>query len=102
MESVCSHLGPGVDPAPAPVTPDGCTDCLRIGSGWVNLRICLTCGNVGCCNSSPNRHATGHHQATGHPLVRSFQPGQDWWWCYPDEVMFTVPGTPPAPSFGST
>ena len=65
------------------VTPSaqGCEECLAIGSGWVHLRLCLTCGHVGCCDSSPNRHATGH------PVVRSFEPGEDWKWCYVDELM---------------
>ena len=65
----------------------GCEDCLRIGGTWVHLRECLTCGHVGCCDSSPGRHATGHFHATGHPLVQSFEPGEDWIWCYVDEVV---------------
>ncbi|MEP7082589.1 MAG: UBP-type zinc finger domain-containing protein [Chloroflexota bacterium] len=69
---------------------DGCEDCLRIGSGWVHLRLCLTCGHVGCCDSSPHRHATAHFGATGHPLVRSLEPGEDWMWCYVDEVGLVV------------
>ena len=72
-----------------PVRPsaNGCEDCLRIGSRWVHLRICLTCGHVGCCDSSPNRHATKHHHDTGHPIVRSMERGETWGWCYVDEVM---------------
>jgi uncharacterized UBP type Zn finger protein len=71
------------------VTPgaQGCEDCLAIGSGWVHLRLCLTCGHVGCCDSSPNRHATKHFHATGHPIARSFEPGEDWKWCYVDELF---------------
>jgi uncharacterized UBP type Zn finger protein len=82
------------------VTPssDGCEDCLKIGSTWVNLRLCMTCGHVGCCDSSPNRHATAHFLSTSDPLIRSYEPGQDWWWCYVDEVGFEVEGAPPAPS----
>ena len=70
------------------VTPSaaGCEECLRIGSPWVHLRLCLTCGHVGCCDSSPNRHARKHHYASGHPIVRSFEPGEDWRWCYVDEA----------------
>jgi uncharacterized UBP type Zn finger protein len=84
----------------ADVTPssDGCEDCLKIGSTWVNLRLCMSCGHVGCCDSSPNRHATAHFLSTSHPLIRSYEPGQDWWWCYDDEVGFEVEGAPPAPS----
>ena len=66
---------------------DGCGECLAIGSRWVHLRLCLTCGNVGCCDQSPNRHATAHHRATSHPINRSFEPGEDWAWCYPDEMF---------------
>jgi len=65
----------------------GCEDCLRIGSAWVHLRLCMACGHVGCCDSSPNRHATKHFRATAHPVVRSLEPGEDWGWCYQDEVM---------------
>jgi uncharacterized UBP type Zn finger protein len=65
----------------------GCEECLEIGSGWVNLRLCLSCGHVGCCDSSPNRHATKHFQKTRHPIIQSFEPGEDWRWCYVDEAM---------------
>lgn len=71
---------------------DGCEECLATGGRWVHLRLCRTCGHVGCCDSSPGRHATGHFQATGHPLVQSYEPGEDWWWCYLDEVAFEVEG----------
>lgn len=70
-----------------PRTPAGCEECLRRGDRWVHLRLCMECGHVGCCDSSPNRHATAHHRATGHPVVRSFEPGEAWGWCYVDEVM---------------
>ena len=80
----CAHVG-----EIRPVVPSaaGCEDCLRIGARWVHLRICLTCGHVGCCDSSPNRHATAHHHATTHPIVRSMEPGETWAWCYPDQVV---------------
>jgi uncharacterized UBP type Zn finger protein len=67
-----------------PHTTMGCEDCLRIGSGWVHLRLCLECGHVGCCDSSPNRHARAHAHSAGHPIVQSFEPGEDWRWCYVD------------------
>jgi hypothetical protein len=69
-----------------PRTPDGCEECLRTGDRWVHLRLCLACGHVGCCDSSPNLHATRHHRATGHAIIRSFEPGESWAWCYVDMV----------------
>ena len=71
-----------------PVTPSaaGCEDCLKTGDDWVHLRLCQTCGHVGCCDSSRNRHATKHFQTTGHAIIKSFQPGEDWGWCYVDQV----------------
>ena len=65
----------------------GCEDCLKTGDTLVHLRLCLTCGHVGCCDSSKNRHATKHFHGTKHPLVRSIEPGETWVWCYVDEVM---------------
>lgn len=70
-----------------PLTPGGCQECLALGSEWVHLRLCLTCGHVGCCDSSKNKHATKHFKQIHHPLVQSFQPDEDWLWCYVDEVM---------------
>jgi hypothetical protein len=70
-----------------PRSPEGCEECLRIGSPWVHLRLCLTCGHVGCCDSSPNKHARHHAGLVGHPIVRSFEPGEDWRWCYVDEAF---------------
>ena len=65
----------------------GCEECLKLGDHWVHLRLCLTCGHVGCCDSSKNRHATKHFHATKHPVIRSHEPGENWMWCYVDEVM---------------
>jgi uncharacterized UBP type Zn finger protein len=87
----CSHLDQVQ--AVAPRTPDGCEECLAMGDRWVHLRECLSCGHIGCCDSSKNRHATAHFRSSGHPLMRSFQPGENWAWCYLDEVMLQ-----PAPS----
>lgn len=87
--SQCEHVGT-IEYADAPDPVAGCEDCLAIGGRWVHLRMCQGCGRVGCCDSSPNRHATAHFHATGHPVVRSVQPGEDWSWCYVDEVMFRV------------
>jgi uncharacterized UBP type Zn finger protein len=79
----CTHLH-----TIRPVTPsaEGCEECLRIGQPWVHLRLCLACGHMGCCDNSPGRHATKHFHATEHPLIQSAQPGEDWIWCYVDEV----------------
>jgi hypothetical protein len=70
-----------------PVRPhtNGCEDCLRLGTPWVHLRLCLTCGHVGCCDSSPMRHARKHAHTVEHPIVQSFEPGENWRWCYVDE-----------------
>lgn len=71
------------------VTPsaDGCEDCLKIGDTWVHLRICKICGHVGCCDNSKNKHATQHFHATGHPIMQSLEPGENWMWCYVDEMI---------------
>ena len=79
----CSHLDHVHDVTPG---AQGCEECLQSGDWWVHLRICMECGHVGCCDSSPNKHATKHHHATGHPVVRSVEPGEAWGWCYVDEV----------------
>jgi uncharacterized UBP type Zn finger protein len=86
MITVCRHLDQIVV-----TTTDThvCEDCVKLGDGWVHLRLCMNCGHVGCCDSSKNRHATRHVHQTGHPLVRSIEPGERWIWCYADEV---VPG----------
>ena len=71
-----------------PVHPgtEGCAECLRTGSTWVELRICLGCGHVGCCDSSPGRHASAHFHLTHHPVMRTFEPGESWGWCYVDQL----------------
>jgi uncharacterized UBP type Zn finger protein len=73
-----------------PVSIAGCEDCLRIGGTWVHLRMCETCGHIGCCDNSPNRHATAHFRETSHPIIRSAEPGEDWSWCYVDEIAFVL------------
>lgn len=79
----CTHLDQIRDVRPS---AGGCEDCLRIGAQWVHLRECMTCGHIGCCDSSPNRHATKHFHSTQHPIMKSFEPGEDWMWCFVDEV----------------
>ena len=80
----CTHLDQMHDVTPS---AKGCEDCLKIGGTWVHLRMCLTCGHVGCCDHSPNRHATKHYHDTGHPIVRSQEPGETWRWCYVDQEL---------------
>ncbi|HKA07021.1 MAG TPA: UBP-type zinc finger domain-containing protein [Gemmataceae bacterium] len=75
----------------APRTPQGCEECLKTGTRSVHLRLCLMCGHVGCCDSSPNRYATKHFRHAGHPIVASFGPGERWAWCYTDEEGVPVP-----------
>ena len=82
--ATCTHVDAITNPTPR---TRGCEECLRTGDGWVHLRLCLACGHVGCCDSSPNRHATTHFRSTQHPIVRSFEPGEDWRWCYVDEIV---------------
>ena len=79
-----------IDPHVAAIRPvrpraNGCEECLRLGTAWVHLRLCLTCGHVGCCDSSPMRHARAHAGTIGHPVVRSMEPGENWRWCYVHE-----------------
>ena len=81
----CEHEV-GLEPVP-PGTPEGCEECLRAGKSWVHLRLCLTCGHVGCCDNSPNRHATRHYHETKHPVARSFEPGETWGYCYVDRIF---------------
>ncbi len=83
--TTCVHLDDLGDLAPR--TPEGCEECLATGGRWVHLRLCRTCGHVGCCDSSPGTHATKHFHATKHPVMRSFEPGEDWSWCYEDEAL---------------
>ena len=90
MSVPCTHLDQIHDVTPR--TPNGCEECLQIGDSWVHLRLCLICGHVGCCDSSKNKHATKHFHATGHPIVQSFEPGEDWLWCFVDEVAMEPGG----------
>jgi uncharacterized UBP type Zn finger protein len=69
---------------------EGCEECLKIGGRWVPQRRCTQCGQVGCCDNSPNRHATAHFNETAHPIIRSVEPGEEWLWCYVDELAFTL------------
>ena len=88
-EQICSHLDT-IEHLEGREGVEGCPECLAMGSRWVHLRRCTECGAVGCCDDSPNRHATAHHHRTGHPVIRSLEPGEDWLWCYLDEVAFRI------------
>ena len=85
VDRPCGHLAEIRDVSPSETR--GCEDCLRLGTRWVHLRLCLACGHVGCCDSSPERHATAHFRASGHAIVRSLEPGEEWAWCYADELL---------------
>jgi uncharacterized UBP type Zn finger protein len=88
----CSHAAavkprrPRTDGASA-----GCGECLKMGDGWVHLRLCRTCGHVGCCDDSKNKHATKHYHATKHPIITSLEPGETWSWCFVDEEVLEIP-----------
>lgn len=84
----CPHI---LRVTPTAPRTEGCEDCLKIGAKWVHLRLCLHCGHVGCCDSSPNRHATRHFEDTTHPIIASFEPGERWAWCFADETAVVIP-----------
>lgn len=91
LSQACSHVTSEMPRSVHRPTP-GCNECLAMGSRWVHLRICLTCGHVGCCDSSPNRHATAHNRATNHPVITSGEVGETWAYCYPDEQFLSAGG----------
>jgi Zn-finger in ubiquitin-hydrolases and other protein len=95
MADLCSHLEDIRDVAPSGA---GCVECLELGMRWVHLRRCTACGHVGCCDNSPGQHATGHFGTTTHPIIQSYEPGEDWYWCYVDEIAFELEGGQPSPS----
>ena len=96
MGDTCTHLDTVNEVAPS---GDGCEECLRTGGRWVHLRLCMACGHVGCCDNSPGRHATGHwHDHRDHPLIRSFEPGESWFWNYETNDYYEGPAlAPPQP-----
>ena len=95
VSTSCTHLE---EIKTTEATSNGCLECLATGGRWVHLRRCTTCRHVGCCDSSPSRHATAHFHETGHPLIQSCEPGEDWYWCYVDEIAFERAGEGPSPS----
>jgi len=90
MAEICAHLDT-IHHREGRAGVVGCPECLAMGSTWVHLRRCTQCGQVGCCDDSPNRHATAHQRHTGHPVIRSLEPGEEWYWCYEDELAFLMP-----------
>jgi uncharacterized UBP type Zn finger protein len=104
--ATCTHLD-HVRVTQLPDSVDGCADCLASGGRWLHLRICLECGRVGCCDDSPNRHASAHAGESGHPIIRSLEPGEEWAWCYADELAMLIPAVhgathiPPSPMLTS-
>lgn len=95
MAETCKHLDQIKD---TPPSGPGCVECLAEDGWWMHLRRCVTCGHIGCCDDSPSKHATMHAQATSHPIIQSYEPDEDWFWCYIDEVMFQLPARGPKPS----
>ena len=101
----CTHLDK-ILVTRLPEAVDGCEDCLATGGSWLHLRICLTCGHVGCCDDSPNRHATAHGHSSDHPIIRSLEAGEAWSWCFVDELAMLIPEVvgetriPPSPLGG--
>ena len=87
--AICTHLNQ-INLTELPVSIAGCEECLKIGSPWLHLRMCMSCGKIGCCDSSPNRHARLHAAEVGHAIARSAEPGEDWSWCFFDEVELVV------------
>src|SRR6187200_2617573 len=88
----CDHSDQIQDVTPSAL---GCEECLKTGDAWLHLRLCRTCGHVGCCDSSPNRHATAHFHATGHPIIEGYDPPEGWGWCYVDERLVRLDSTTP-------
>ena len=86
----CSHLDQ-VQLTELPASVEGCEECLKTCDPWLHLRICLECGRVGCCDRSPNRHASRHAREAGHPLIRSLEPGEDWSFCFVDDIGLVIP-----------
>jgi len=105
MTDTCTHLDQ-IEVTELPASVDGCEECLRDGGKWLHLRICLMCGHVGCCDDSPNRHATAHYHESGHPIIHSLEPGENWSWCFVDDIGFVLRGLhghtriPPSPLGG--
>lgn len=105
MATTCAHLDL-IQITELPEAVEGCEECLKTGDPWLHLRICLGCGKVGCCDSSPNQHASRHARTVGHPLIRSLEPGEQWSFCFVDDLGMVIAGVrgqtriPPSPLGG--
>ena len=95
MSDSCTHLDTIADVTPS---GNGCVECLQLGMHWLHLRRCSECGHVGCCDNSPGKHATAHFHEATHPIIQSYEPGEDWYFCYVDDLMFEIAGESPSPS----
>jgi len=107
VTDTCEHidaLPEGVDTFGPAADATGCVECLATGGQWLHLRRCLECGHIGCCDSSPHKHASAHARSKPHALIQSFEPGEEWLYCYPDDVMaqFEKYGTQPVPPMTGT
>ena len=102
MADICGDLEKLDEQGREPVEPSGhgCKECLDSGDEWVHLRLCMSCGHVGCCDSSPNKHATKHFHRSQHPVVKSYEPGEDWAYCYVDDLMIDGIAVLPGESAG--
>jgi predicted GNAT family acetyltransferase len=99
VSTPCRHVPEALESLPGAWPVDGCAECLAVGHRqWVHLRVCQGCGHVGCCDDSPGKHGTSHAEQAAHPLIRSYEPSENWWYCYLDTSTFQVEGAPPAPS----
>ncbi len=97
--AACPHVPTDYRSILAPWPQEGCAECIAMGlRNWVHLRVCQSCGHVGCCDSSPGKHGTAHHNQSSHPLIRSYEPGEEWWFCYVDSRTFDLDDGPAAPS----
>ena len=101
MRPPCDHVPSDYEALAQPWPKEGCAECVAAGrDDWVHLRTCQMCGHVGCCDNSPGMHGTAHFELAAHALIRSYEPGENWWYCYLDDVLFEVGDAPVAPSYG--
>jgi hypothetical protein len=95
VTDTCAHLD---QIQPVPPSGNGCVECLAMGGVWLHLRRCAECGHIGCCDSSPNKHATAHFHEVAHPIIQSYEPGEEWYFCFVDDIAFELDEDGPSPS----